>query len=251
MSALNGAMFNFFGKKESKPAVAKEPNTAELPLRLEAGAKAINQRLIAGLKNDKGVHFESFLTVLGALGGFSCQVSVCEQERAGTLPHPGPGKTVWAVANGANGKRYYFGDALNQPLVEGPLSIWSLVVGILQHLGADRPDIASIFQHIASTVGTDGFGVPRIPEDHAPGDLPLNYIKVVWPHVFPLVKEISAKPADWPVVFGIAMQQAIMMGKDMVPPALCASILMECAVPMSKVDLPEFNVPTFEPGPVA
>jgi hypothetical protein len=243
-------MFNLFGKKESK-ATPPNPGTTSLPARLQAGAKAINQRLIAGLKNEKGVHFESFATLLGALGGFSCQVSVCEQQRAGTLPQPGSGKSVWVVANDANGKKYYFGDALNLPLVEGPLSIWSLIVGILQHLGAEKPDVGSIFQHVSATVGTETFGIPRIPDDHRPGDIPLNYLKVVWPHIFPLVKEISANPVDWPVIFGLAMQEAIMMGKDMVKPTLAATILMECAVPMSKVDLPELNVSPFESSPAA
>ena len=36
---------------------------------LKIGAKEINQRLINGLKNEKGVHIESFLTVIGALAG--------------------------------------------------------------------------------------------------------------------------------------------------------------------------------------
>jgi hypothetical protein len=133
----------------------------------------------------------------------------------------------------------------------GPLSIWSLIVGILQHLGAQKPDVSSIFRHVSSTVGTESFGVPRIPDDHRPGDIPLNYLKVVWPHIFPLVKEISVNPADWPIIFGLAMQEGIVMGKDMVSPTLAASILMECAVPMSKVDLPELNVSPFESGPAA
>lgn len=237
-------MFNFFGKKEARPA-PDGPGKTSVPARLQGGAKALNERLIAGLKNEKGVHFESFLTVLGALAGFSCQVSVCEQQRAGTLSLPA-GKAAWAVTQAADGRKYYFGDALNQPLVEGPLSIWKLTTGIVQHLGAAVPDVAEIFKHVASSVGSDGFGVPRIPADHRPGDLPINYLKIIWPDILPLVRQVSENPVDWPIVFGLAIQDGILRGKDMISPTLSASIVMECAIPMSKVDLPELNVPPFE-----
>jgi hypothetical protein len=39
------------------------------------------------------------------------------------------------------------------------------------------------------------------------------------------------------MVFAIAIQKAILMGKDVIDPTLAGTIVMECAVPMSKVDL--------------
>ena len=208
------------------------------------GAKLVNERLIAGLKNQKGVHIESFLTLLGALAGFSCQMSICEQRRAGTLVNP-EGKAIWVVVKGKDGKKYYFGDGINGPLLENQYSIWSFTAGALQQFGAAMPDVNEIVNHVASTVGGAGFGVPRIPENHRPGDLPINYLKVVWPRIFPAVRELC-ELLEWPLLFGIAAQRAIEMGKDVLSPTLAATIVMECAIPMSKVDVPELNVPPFE-----
>ncbi|MCE0496517.1 MAG: hypothetical protein LV481_01035 [Methylacidiphilales bacterium] len=196
------------------------------------GAKEISGRLMNGLKSEKGVHLESYLTVLGALAGFSCQMSVRVQ--AGTGP------IAWAVAHGKDGKDYYLGDALNKPLAEDNHSIWSLTAGAVQSLGDLPPDVGEIFKHVAATIGSAEFGIPRIPAKYRPGDLPINYLKVIWPKIFPVVRVICEEPTEWPILFGIAIQQAITMGKDVIEPVSAAKIVMECAIPMSKVDLPEF-----------
>jgi len=41
---------------------------------------------------------------------------------------------------------------------------------------------------------------------------------------------------QWPVLLGIAIQQAMYLGKGIIDPGLAVSIVMESAVPMSKVD---------------
>jgi hypothetical protein len=76
-----------------------------------------------------------------------------------------------------------------------------------------------------------------LPETHRPANLPINYLKAMWPTMMPLAKRFSAEPAQLPIVFGLAIQHAIVMGRTVIDPTLAASIAMECAVPMSKVDL--------------
>ncbi len=243
-------MFEFFRKKEArlpsdeasklaalKSAIEVQKKTDPL-VGLKIGAKEVNQRLINGLKNEKGVHIESFHTVLGSLAGFSCQMSL--REELADQARASSEKVVLAVASGADGKKYYFGDSLNKPLAESQYSIWSLAAGAAQKLGATVPDVGEIFAHVAATVGGDAFGIPRIPDDHSPGDLPLNYLKVIWPSIFPVVAQFSDKPSEWPILFGIAIQEAIMMAKGVIDPCLAVTIVMESAVPMSKVDLPDF-----------
>ena len=251
-------MFNFFGKKAGQikgaACVGAKDKTEDVkwtalksaidaqkkkdPLMgLKIGAKEVNQRLINGLKNKKGVHIESFLTVIGSLAGFSCQMSVREALKNAEATGE---KIVWATASGADGKKYYFGDALNKPLAESNYSIWNLVAGAVEKLGAKLPDVSEIFKHVAGTVGSDTFGIPRIPNSHSPGDLPMNYLKVIWPCIFPVAAQFCDNPSEWPILFGIAIQEAMFMAKDVIDPGLAATIVMECAIPMSKVDLPEF-----------
>ncbi len=43
------------------------------------------------------------------------------------------------------------------------------------------------------------------------------------------------RPMERPILLGLAAQQAIEMGKDVIPPAEAAKLVMECAVPMSKI----------------
>ena len=202
------------------------------------GAKQVNNSLIRGMRNTKGVHIESYLTALGALAGYSCQMSVREALQRSNLP---PEENhVLVVANGADGKKYFFGDALNKPLAEDPYSVWGLAAGAAQKMGAKLPDIGEIFSHVAATVGRRDFGVPRLPEDRQPDKRPVEYVKAVWPTLLPVVKSFCDDPAEWPMLFAIAVQETIFMAKDVIEPGLAVTVVMESAVPMSKIDLPEF-----------
>jgi hypothetical protein len=65
----------------------------------------------------------------------------------------------------------------------------------------------------------------------------VNYLKALWPTLFPTVKLFCPNPVDWPILFSLAIQEAIAMGKSVIPPDLSLKIIMESAIPMSKVDL--------------
>ncbi len=198
------------------------------------GGRDIAQRLIAGLKTDKGVHVETLLCALGSLAGYSCQTSV----RSELVQNKGLAEnTVFVVVEGPDGKRYYFGYYLNKPLVEEQYSIWGLAAGAAQYLGsADLIDIKEVFAHVAQTVGGESFGIPRIPQEHKPADVPINYVRFLWPQLLPIVKQYCERPSEWPVLFGLAIQEVLYLAKGAIDPTLALSIVMESAVPMSKVD---------------
>ncbi|WP_157199276.1 hypothetical protein [Methylomonas koyamae] len=44
-------------------------------------------------------------------------------------------------------------------------------------------------------------------------------------------------PAHWPILFGLAIQEAIHSGKSVIDPCIALKIVMESAIAMSKVDL--------------
>lgn len=196
------------------------------------GGKEVFSRLVQTMKTDKGVQVESLLCALGALAGYACQLSV--RANGGTLH----------TADCADGRRYYFGDLLNKPLAEDRYSVWSMAAAAAQASGGKTlPDMAEIFQHASTTVGSTEFGIPRTMGGHKPGDLPINYLKTLWPALAPQVKLYCPNPSQWPILFAIAIQQAIKAGRNSIEPSTALRLVMECAVSMSKVEL----VPAAQP----
>lgn len=236
----------FGSKQPEKKEPQMDPKTADLinairerskedPLvGAKLGAKEVFQRLLDAMKDSKGVHVESLLTALGALAGYACQANLRAQALAKGLPETAP----FQVIGTKDGKQYFFGDPLNNALAGDQYSVWGLVGGAAQHAGAKEfPDLNEVFQHTSFVLGSEQFGIPRIPENHKPADTPLNYLTNLWPKLFPTVKLFCPNPVDWPILFSLAIQEAIYAGKESIDPGLAFRIAMESAIPMSKVDL--------------
>jgi hypothetical protein len=130
----------------------------------------------------------------------------------------------------------FYGDQLNAPLLESQYSIWSLCAGIAQHLGATLPDLREIVTHVTTVVGTPEFGRPRIPTGNQPGDLPINYVRYFWPPLLPVLEKLCSSPQEWHIAFGLAAQEAIGFAKSAINPGMAVTIIMESAIPLSKVD---------------
>jgi hypothetical protein len=236
----------FGSKQQKKEEPQMDPKTAALinairerskedPLAgAKLGAKEVFQRLLDGMKDSKGVHVESLLTALGALAGYACQANLRAQALAKGMPET----ASFQVIGTKDGKQYFFGDPLNNALAGSQYSVWGLVGGAAQHAGAkDFPDLNEVFQYTSSVLGSEQFGIPRVPENHKPADTPLNYLKALWPTLFPTIKLFCPNPVDWPILYSLAIQEAIYAGKGSIDPGLAFRIVMESAIPMSKVDL--------------
>ncbi|MFG1384006.1 hypothetical protein [Xanthobacter versatilis] len=201
---------------------------------LKVGAEELVDRLLAAMKTKRGVHAESILGALGSLAGFCCVDSALKQ--AAALNRSGRECGI-VVAETSNGNRYYFGDPINYFLAESKLSLWALVGGVINDLGSqDYPNFAEIAGHVAGTIGEPEFGYPRVPEQHKPGDLPINYVREIWPPILPLVEHRAPVLQERITLFGFAVQNVILMGKDVIPAAIAGKLVMECAVPMAKLD---------------
>ena len=203
--------------------------------RMNAGAEYVLYRIWATLQDQKGIHAESLLACLGALAGYACQVYVRQAAvRAGADAR----KYALTTITTSDGTTYLQGDALNMPLADSPLSVRALVGRTVQKLGKQPPDIDGIFRHVTQTLGTSAFGVLRVSDGHRPRHPAIVYLKQIWPQILPIAQRFCRKPAQLPVLFGIALQRALEHTKDLLSPTLGASIAMECAVAMSKVALP-------------
>jgi hypothetical protein len=186
------------------------------------------------MKNERGVHVESLLGVLGSLAGFCCIDSALKQSAA-----LGRDSREFGIVDveTSDGNSYYFGDPINSLLAGSNLSLWALVAGIVNHLGSDDySDFQEIAGHVAGTLGAPEFGYPRLPDHHKLSDLPINYVQDIWPHVLPLIEKRAPALQERVTLFGFAVQNVIQMGKDVIPPAVAGKLVMECAVPMSKLN---------------
>jgi hypothetical protein len=185
----------------------------------------------------EGIHVETVLTALGALAGFSAQMAIREDfVKSGKIS----AEKAFNVVTTADGSTWYFGDVLNEGLVstrQGSLAVWSLVGGAAQQLGAkDLPDLKDIFAHVSRTVGGTDFGVPRLPPEHMPQQPPFELLEKFWNPVRNFMATSVGSPSHWPLVLGYAAQLAIKRAKGLVDPGMAARIVMEAAIPMSKVD---------------
>lgn len=200
-----------------------------------AGQQVLHN-LMAGLKDERGVHVETLLTGLGALAGFACQMGVRANARLAGVAPP------FTVVSSVDGRRFYFGDAINGPLLEDRYSVWSLCAGAAQHLGAELPDVMEIVEHVAHTVGRSDFGESRFPGQGQAKDKPAAYVRHAWPWVVQILVELGVEPAQWHVALALAAQEAVILAKAAIPPTWAVQIVMEAAVPMSKVDPAEVGL---------
>lgn len=242
-------MFNIF-KKKKKIIERKEPNlSAREPgevlqnaidakkdddpiITLKIGASDLKSKFLELSKDEKGVHIETALGVLGALAGNYCLISgVAIQEasagKAGNIQRIGA----------KDGKTYYVGELINRPLLTDQLSVWELVGGIAQQLGAKQlPDIKEIVEYTAKTIGNSNFGEPRIDEKHKLRKNPIKLIQEYHPVLINIITQHTQNPLEFPILLGLTIQQLISDGKVVIDPSISAKIVMECAVPMSKLE---------------
>lgn len=200
----------------------------------KVGGKHLAALLIEAMKVDGGVHVESLMCAAGALAGYSCQAAVRAKNRARGQDEV----ALLAVVTTKDGQRLFFGDSLNRYLAEDQLSVWSLTAGGAQASGCDQlPDLAPIFRHTAECAGEPAFGVPRLPDGHPVHASPREYLDRLWPKFSSLVERFCPDPDHWPLLLGLAIQNLLSQTKGVLNPCISVQIVMESAIPMSKVEL--------------
>ena len=197
-------------------------------------AHEIYQRVFKALQGERGVHLESLLGILGSLAGYACQVAV----RLKAVNEGMHEQARLVRVDGDNGGIYWFGDALNAPLLQAEHSVWSLAAGGAQAAGLGAlPDVDAIIRHVSLTVGTETFGIPRgEAAAHLPAP-PAQIVRAFWSGLRPILRDTCKNPMHWPVAIGIALQRAIEQGAGALPPDEALRLVMECAIPMAKLDL--------------
>src|SRR5688572_19728943 len=196
------------------------------------------------LRRGRDVQQEAVLCALGALAGYAAQQAIREAlVKTGKLTLD----QAFAVIETRSGEVFFFGELLGAVIVAndgarnyngnggGHASIWKIVSEGGRDAGAiNLPDVTDIIKNCAATVGRDEFGIPRVADAHMPNILPREAVSRFWPAA--RRKLADKDPMSWPLHLAIAARALIVSLKHAVRPDIAVQIVMEAAVPMSKID---------------
>ena len=202
------------------------------------------------LRRGRDTQQEAVLCALGALAGYAAQQAIREAlVKTGKLTLD----QAFAVIETRSGEVFFFGELLNAVIVAkdgarnssngngaanggpGHASIWKIVSDGGRDAGAiNLPDVTDIIKNCAATVGRDEFGIPRVADAHMPNILPREAVSRFWPAAR---RKLAGKdPMSWPLHLAMAARSLIVSLKHAVRPDIAVQIVMEAAVPMSKID---------------
>ena len=190
------------------------------------------------IKRAGQIHAPTVLTEIGALAGFAAQMSI---RKSIIAPGQLDANEILPEVVTKNGEKYYFSDMLNWMLFENlaapPYSVWAYVRDAVPEASrAELPDMADILGYAARTIGTLRFGVPRLPDEHMPRKTPRAALQEHWIAVQREFDASGRAAAEWPYDLGYAAQWQMLTSRDRVALPLAARIVMEAAIPMSKID---------------
>jgi len=212
----------------------KKVDSTDPNARLQFAGAVLVENVSLLLIDRHGVRFEDLLGILGSCGGFSCIVAALHQASA---KRQSPQAAGLCAMRGLDKNVYYFGGPTNRFLAEDQLSLLSLALGMAKELGAvvSLEMIEKAVMHVVATGGTADFGIPRLPVENSPADMPLNYVKHLWRKLQGPLDLYEVPVTQRPTAYGFAIQKALEMGKDKLDPLLAVKIVVECATPMSKI----------------
>lgn len=211
----------------------------------------LSNELLAWLKGElrrgRETQNEAVLCALGALAGYAAQQAIRE-----SLVKPGKLTLdqAFVVIETRSGEVFFFGDLLNEIIFpqaggqpsgqggarnQGHASIWTIVSDAGYQAGAiNLPDAVDMIKHCAATVGGEEFGIPRVPPAHMPEVLPREAVSRFWAAA--RRKLAGTEPMRWPLHMAMAAHTLIVALNDSIRPDIAVQIVMEAAVPMSKID---------------
>jgi hypothetical protein len=174
------------------------------------------------------------LTIVGALAGYAAQRAIWE----GVVQTGGLSPTdVFEVRKTATGEKFYFSsetDKLIGSLDPRYLSIWKIVTGNTRTSTGEHPEVVEMMEHCAATIGTPEFGVPRLPDGRQANLLPRDAVNRLWAKARQQLAK--TEPTLWPMNMAVAARSLIVAAQRAVPTPVAIKIVMEAAVPMSRID---------------
>ena len=183
------------------------------------------------MKLQRGLPSPVIAAMLGTLAGHAAQQAALHGL---ATQSPDYKDFTLVTVDGSNGDRYYFGDAINRPVLEWTYSVWALVGGVLKKMDVPFPDITEVVGHVASTVGSESFGVLRDLPQGAPT---VRSLLSLWSAGEALSRDVP-HPDYVPVTFALAYQRLAQTDNQVDPSVdqvAMARIMMESTLAASKL----------------
>ncbi|MDR3360008.1 MAG: hypothetical protein LBO20_05065 [Bifidobacteriaceae bacterium] len=228
------------GNDETARAALAQARQKDPLAGIALGADNLIYRLSGALRDERGLNADLFLATLGTLAGYTCQDSLREVGASEGITDE---RAIFVVLETDDGHHFYFGDNLNELLFNGPVALWRFAAGRAVELEVplDRlPDPNELAARVAGQVGSEAFGVI----DYPPGrDLgfppPQEILSALWDSCKHNLEFFCRGPLEWPTLMGNTVRRAMDMTKEVAPPEISASLIMQAATAMAKVDLAE------------
>ncbi len=220
-------------------AIARQEQDDKLA-RAKITGKDITANVLEMVKSERGVRVETALGVLGSMAGFTTSYAMMHEVSRGILKVEMPEVMIVTLKSG---DETMFGDYINRKLVEGELiggqklSLWALIAGKAQQLGTmPNSDINDLYSRVSKSIGTSEFGVLQVAEKHHPGDTPHEFVSQLFVKFLPILKRYELPVDQYFLACALSAQELMELGKEALAPDIACQIVMECAVPASKLD---------------
>jgi hypothetical protein len=197
-------------------------------------ARALLDHVTEEMAKDGDVRSIDLFAALGSVGGFSCVLTAFDIASAGQLSDAAD----LIAMETEDGSRYYTGNLPNAFLLESHDSLLNLTYSAARRSGALIPQETAMetLRYVISTIGHSQFGIPRLTDEHRPGDTPLAYVRRLWPKLADALDRNLVPIGKRPFAIGLALELAFFHVRPPLDPSLAARIVTECAVPMAKID---------------
>lgn len=212
---------------------------ANVPKEILLGGITLFNNLTKQLRANGKLKVETLMSILGALAGYSVQEAIREK----MVRNMGLNEeTVFSVVETKNGEKYFFAEAIDQGLQKDHDSVWNMAASATARLtGRVDVDIDEIIRYNTRTLGSTAFGVPRLPQQLKPSHIPSYYVEHMWAALRPGLDRFTDDPLQWPLIFSVAIQRALILTASTLNPSISLKIIMESAVPMAMAETRPLN----------
>lgn len=190
--------------------------------RISKDAENVLQMFNAYFKTPKGIDATRELVFVAAMAGHACHRAVIAQH----------GKNAEVTTK--EGKKFFFGDDLNNYLLEDKFSVVSFCTAVTDYPMAKVLEIVSSFANHFTDENYTVFGYnPKVLYEQ---------VESCWEGIYKnMTSKYCKNPSEWPILFGVVLQNILVMSlKAGAPKDEAARIAIECAVAVSKMDKESF-----------
>ncbi|MBQ8068004.1 MAG: hypothetical protein IJ201_06645 [Solobacterium sp.] len=193
-------------------------NEEQIAKQLASDAGKVIAMLKGTLRTEQGTDLTACLLYAAGLAGMACHEAVKASNGS------------FHVATVKDGRKFYFGDDVNRYLLEGRTSVFSFCNAVT-NVTADT--VRALAVSVVQRVGGEDLTIWNMP-----ADIVYQRIKTCWDGIHEnMTVRFCKAPSEWPVLYGIVMQNILLESIKVGAPAEEAGrMAMECALVISRMD---------------